>query len=39
MGFVNSIKDSIEEKSSLEAELRSIRKDWKINDTIETLKC
>lgn len=39
MVFVDSIKDSNEEKSSLEAKFRSIRKDWMIRDIIETLKC
>jgi hypothetical protein len=38
MGFVDSIKDSIEEKSSLKAKFRSICKDWVIKDIIETLK-
>lgn len=38
MGFMDLIKDSIEESSSLKAQFRSIRKDWKIRDIIETLK-
>jgi hypothetical protein len=38
MSFVDSIKDSIEEKSSSKALFGSIHKDWKIWDIIEPFK-
>jgi hypothetical protein len=38
MVFKDLIEDSIKEKLSLKAYFRSICKDWKIRDTIETFE-